>query len=350
MTNLLSERIGVVVIGRNEGERLKRCINSLLDQKIKIITYVDSGSTDASVDFALKKGVDVIDLDTSQSFTMARGRNAGLMRLKELHPEIEYVQFVDGDCEVDQNWIKAGLDFIDSHNEVTCVCGFRQERSPEHSIYNRLINLEWQGAIGQIKACGGDAIYRMKNILKVNGFNPAMIAGEEADLCIRLAKKGGIIWRIDHGMTIHDASIYHFSEWWKRSVRCGHAYAEGFSIHGAAPDYHNRKQIIRSLLYGLALPLASLIFIVAALFSGSELIDKTALLLGALLILAWLKICFSSYRFRRHLGNSGPESILYSLFMLLVKFPEVQGIFVYMKNRILGKASTLIEYHSDSAT
>ena len=39
--------LGIVIIGRNEGDRLIRCIASVGDEALVI--YVDSGSTDESV-------------------------------------------------------------------------------------------------------------------------------------------------------------------------------------------------------------------------------------------------------------------------------------------------------------
>lgn len=49
--NSITTSLGVVVIGRNEGERLKRCLASLLGNVDQIV-YVDSGSTDGSVQLA----------------------------------------------------------------------------------------------------------------------------------------------------------------------------------------------------------------------------------------------------------------------------------------------------------
>ncbi len=63
-------QVGVIVIGRNEGERLKRCLNSLRHD-CPVMVYVDSGSTDGSVEFAESIGVKVVRLDLSTPFTMA---------------------------------------------------------------------------------------------------------------------------------------------------------------------------------------------------------------------------------------------------------------------------------------
>ena len=70
--------IGVVVIGRNEGLRLERCLISLVGSAQKVV-YVDSGSTDGSVQMALRLGVEVVELDMTIPFTAARARNEGCL-------------------------------------------------------------------------------------------------------------------------------------------------------------------------------------------------------------------------------------------------------------------------------
>jgi hypothetical protein len=46
-SKVASRDIGIVVIGRNEGDRLTRCLQSLQMENLPVI-YVDSGSTDGS--------------------------------------------------------------------------------------------------------------------------------------------------------------------------------------------------------------------------------------------------------------------------------------------------------------
>src|SRR3954468_10399767 len=153
-------RVGVVAIGRNEGERLRRCLESL-EPAARPTVYVDSGSTDGSPDLARSLGADVVALDLSAPFTAARARNAGFERLLAIAPDVEYVQFVDGDCEVDPAWIPTATAAPDAGPEVAVVCGRRRERFPEGTLYNRLCDLEWDGAPGETDACGGDALMRV---------------------------------------------------------------------------------------------------------------------------------------------------------------------------------------------
>ncbi|MEM9568307.1 MAG: glycosyltransferase, partial [Cyanobacteria bacterium P01_E01_bin.34] len=199
MAAVVQPTIGVVTIGRNEGERLVRCLKSLQAQlpPTMPVVYVDSGSTDASIQSAEQLGVSVVQLDMSVPFTMARGRNAGFQYLINHYPDLDYVQFIDGDCELVDGWLDNALDFITEDESLAVVCGRRRERLPDASPYNRLADMEWNTLVGEANACGGDALMRVAAIRQVDGYNPKLIAGEEPEMCIRLRAKGWKIWRID---------------------------------------------------------------------------------------------------------------------------------------------------------
>ena len=121
-------RFAAIAIGRNEGERLKRCLESL--SAAASVIYVDSGSTDGSVHWSRERGVEVIELDTSIPFTAARARNAGFRRLHEIAPDLSYVQFIDGDCELNHQWPQQAINYLDALPEVAAVCGSSRERFP----------------------------------------------------------------------------------------------------------------------------------------------------------------------------------------------------------------------------
>jgi len=133
-------RFGVVAIGRNEGERLRRCLASVVAGAARVV-YVDSGSTDGSVELARGFGAEVVALDMSRPFTAARARNQGWRRVLELEPALDYIQFVDGDCEVIAGWLEVARGFLDAHADVAAVAGRNRERHPERSIYNLLCDI-----------------------------------------------------------------------------------------------------------------------------------------------------------------------------------------------------------------
>lgn len=325
--NTQTRVLGVVVIGRNEGERLKRCISSVRGAASKIV-YVDSGSTDGSADWARRHGADIVDLDMSKPFTAARARNEGFRRLLQLAPTSPFVQFVDGDCEVLPGWLSVARTFLESHTDVAALAGRLRERHPERSLYNLLCDMEWQVPAGEARAVGGNAMLRCAALQAAGGYRDDLIAGEEPELCLRLRQSGWRIWRLPDDMALHDAAILRFGQWWRRSVRGGHALAEGAALHGSAPEYHNVRELIRALLWGLALPAG---IVVLALLHPAWLLLLLAYPLQVLRLALRDNIADPARRWR-------------ALFFVLARFPETQGVLQFWFNRLRRKRSALIEY------
>ena len=321
-------RIGVVAIGRNEGERLRRCLLSLLGQA-RVVVYVDSGSVDGSPEMARGLGAEVHELDMTRPFTAARARNEGWRRLDGLAPDLDFIQFVDGDCEVVEAWLASACDFLDLHSDVAAACGRRREREPERSIYNLLCDLEWNTPIGEAKACGGDVLMRATALRQVGGYREDLIAGEEPELCVRLRAAGWRIWRLDAEMTLHDAAMTRLSQWWRRSLRAGFAYAEGASLHGAPPERHWVRESRSAWAWGIVLPLL--------LISGAALLSPVVLAGFLAYPLQILRL------FRR---ESGPFRSRFARagFLVLGKFAEAAGQVRFVVQRALGASGRLIEY------
>lgn len=311
--------IDAVAIGRNEGARLLACLESLRGQ-VRRIVYVDSGSSDGSVEAAQHAGASVIALDMTRPFTAARARNAGLAVLESAAPD--YVQFIDGDCVLRDGWTQAAVRLLHDNLRAAVVCGRRRERHPEASVYNALIDAEWDTPLGEVKACGGDALMRYQAVAAVKGFREDLIAGEEPELCLRLRARGWTIWRIDAEMTWHDAEVMRFGQWWKRTERAGHAFAEGAARFSTPQDPHWTREVRRIWIWGLAIPLVALL--------GSLLHPAVALLLLVYPAQAW--------RLSRGMGWRA------AFFNTLGKFPEAVGALRFYARQMDRGEARLIEY------
>jgi glycosyltransferase involved in cell wall biosynthesis len=320
------QSVGVVAIGRNEGERLCRCIESL-PARLGGVVYVDSASTDDSVEQARRRGAEIVALDMSIPFTAARARNVGLRRLRERWPAVTYVQFIDGDCTLSPGWLDSALREIEGDARLAVVCGRRRERFPESSVYNRLCDMEWNTPVGETD-CGGDALARVEALMVVGGYDERLIAGEEPELCVRLRGQGWSIRRINEEMTLHDAALTRFRQWWKRTVRSGHAYAEVNSMH---PNVWRREKR-SALVWGLLLPG---ITCVSAIFTGG-----VGLALLAAYPVLWLRVL----RGQRARGYPSRDAALYASYCVIGKSAEVTGMVRYWWNRGRGRRSRLIEY------
>jgi GT2 family glycosyltransferase len=318
--------VGAVIIGRNEGERLIRCIQSLTTQVDKIV-YVDSGSTDGSFQKAEELGVYTVILDMGQPFTAARARNAGADFLLKNNRDIKWLQFVDGDCELQENWISAAFNFLKNHDEYAVVCGRRRERFPDASIYNQLCDIEWNTPIGDAAACGGDALYRASAFSSVNGFNPSVIAGEEPELCFRLRQNGWKVYRIEEEMTLHDAAMTTFSQWWKRTVRAGYAFSLGASMHGDSKEKYWVKERSRIYVWGIILPV---------IICFSAIFNKYALFLVLIYPVQIIRIAKGK--------KDIPKKWQWAAFLVLGKFAESVGLLKFRLNSLLNKQAKIIEY------
>lgn len=320
----MAERVAAVVIGRNEGERLVRSLASLVLQDVNIV-YVDSGSADNSVAEAQKIGAQIVELDLSVPFTAARARMAGFDLVREVFPDTEFVQFVDGDCEIDHGWIATAREALEGDDQLAVVFGHQLERFPDATVYNRLVDEEWANApVGPARACGGNALMRIAALNEVGGYRTDLIAGEEPEMCYRMREKGWKILRIDAVMAHHDADMTRFSQWWQRSRRAGHTYAEGVAIHGSGPERYRKTELRRSLLWGLAIPMV--------------------ILLSGLLVSPWALLLLLLYPLQvLRLARRLPLKTAF--FLTLGKFPETHGALGYWAGRLAGvKRRKLIEY------
>jgi len=343
-SNLKPPCLAFVAIGRNEGERLKRCLLSIRDLTDTVI-YIDSGSTDGSREFAASLGVEVLDLDTTSGFTMSRARNAGWRRALEIFPETEFVHFIDGDCELAEGWLAEAVDFLNKHPDISAVCGRRRERFPHQSFYNRLIDIEWNTAVGEAESSGGDALMRLDALEEVRGFNEALIAGEEPELCKRMRDKGWKIWRLDRDMTWHDANMHTFSQWWKRHVRGGYGARDvalrslETGTSGSAVLFGH--QVRSSLLWTLGTSLVLIAGVAASLISGCFYLFPTIL---AVLICIWL--CQSvriGVALRKRAGGI-ILGTLYGCSLMLAKWPQLLGSLKHHADLRTGRTAKLIEY------
>ncbi len=308
-----------VVIGRNEGQRLVRCLASLKGRASPVI-YVDSGSADNSVEAARAAGAEVVELDMSIPFTAARARNAGLKRLREISDE-DFAQMIDGDCELFRDWLETGVAFLEAHADVAMVAGRLRERFPRATIWNRLADAEWDTPTGETEAVGGIAVLRLAAVEEAGGYRDSLIAGEEPELCLRLRRAGWKIWRLETDMALHDIAMTKLSQWWRRMRRHGHAIAEGAALHGHGPERYCVREMRRAVLWGAAVPALALL---------GALVTPWALAL----LLAWPAQVLRLWA----RGDNWTEAF----FLVLGKLPEAQGVLSYHLAR--RKGPEIIEY------
>ena len=330
VTNGLDDAFGAVVIGRNEGRRLKSCLKSAADATV--IVYVDSNSTDDSVSLAQECGADVVQLDMSLPFTAARARNAGFARLMELTERIPYVQFVDGDAELVRGWTNAAMQFLKEHLDVAVVCGQRIELHANASIFNKMCANEWNTPVGEAKSCGGESLVRVATFQESGGFRDEQIAHEEPELCSRIRAMGYKIWRIDQRMSLHDAAIIRVSQFYARGRRAGFGISQYLAHSQRNDPGTGREIIVRAFFWTFLPPLTTII--------GLYHFGPSAVL--ALLI---YPIQIARYAFRLSSTDYTPaEAVKVSLFSMLSKLAEAHGALEFFVRRTLKRKVKPILY------
>lgn len=326
-------KIGVVIIGRNEGQRLISCLESVLSQRVPVV-YVDSESSDDSVLEARKRNVHTIELDSSIPLSAARARNEGFFELIKQNSDIEFVHFIDGDCELHSQWLSSVRNAFEQYETAQVIFGRLREKNRSQSVFMTLCDIDWYKPPGLVTSCGGIATYRRSIFEQLNGFNSELVSGEEPEFCSRITATGGTVRCIDSEMGTHDAAMTKFSQWWTRTTKVGFGYRSGSDWGGW------KKQYRSTLIWGFILPTA--ILTVSVIFSAK--------LLWLFLIypLQILKIFLS----KNDIGTqSKVDRFWYAFFCVLGKFAEVQGLAKHFLNEKFAnhRENKLIEYKANSS-
>lgn len=329
----MANEIGVVVIGRNEGDRLPASLRSVRSAGITLV-YVDSGSGDASVEIARGVADSVVELDPKRPFSAARARNEGLRELLIQSPDVKLVLFLDGDCRLDPAFLPAAAEAMSADPRMAIVTGHLHERNPTESRFSRLCALEWRSPAGDIEDfgnLGGIMLARVEDVLKVGGFNETVIAGEDSELGVRLGLAGRRIAKIDVPMAVHEANITRFSQWWRRAVRGGHALAQRYALNGRSKARDCAREFYSTLFWGIALP----VIILGAIWPTGGL----SLLFGVGYLVLGLRI----YRHFRRRGASVEDARLGARFGIYSKFANALGLLRFAVSAARGKFE-IIEY------
>ncbi|MCI0669145.1 MAG: glycosyltransferase [Myxococcaceae bacterium] len=305
-------RLGVVVIGRNEGERLMSALASI-GPIASAVVYADSASTDGSVEQVREQfpHVHVVVLDTRRPLNPARGRNAGFSELLRVLPGVELVQFLDGDCTLAPGWLDSARRRLEESPDVGIVCGRLRERERQRNRYHRLADMEWAQPPGEVDDLGGIMMIRRELWQSVGGQNADIPAAEERELCRRAIAAGWKALRLPDDMALHDIDMDRFGQWWERMVRMGHSWAQGLWIHR---DSRHLRQVASLVLWGAVLPA----FILGAAMPTVGVSLALLLAYGHL----WLRIVAD----REARGDRRDDARLFASAMLTAKLAGAVGV------------------------
>ena len=328
----MKNTLSIIVIGLNEEKFIRGCLNSISEFKlpdcILEIIYVDSGSTDKSIEIAESfPNVKVVHLNDKNP-SAAKARNLGVTVT-----DSEYIQFVDGDSILDELWLKKAFPVLSSDDSIGAVFGAIEEVGEQNNIYMKVCRFDWYTPPGDYRLCGGNALWKRIVFDEVGLFDGELIAGEEPDLCFRVRQKGYRIVCIDSPMVKHDLDMHYFKDYWNRSVRSGTAYAIIAMRYRKTQEKLWFKEMIRNFLDVF---LWSLMLIIGVSYSWK--------------VAGLLFLIFSLYRIGKVVLNVLPRSkgildaLLYALHIQFSRIPLVYGqilglIKIFMKSTTSKKNS-----------
>jgi hypothetical protein len=282
-------------------------------------------------------GAEVLELDSGSDFTAARARDAGFHWVRERHPEIEFIQFVDGDCRLMPGWLATAVTTLDADPGLGAVWGLLREVGREHSVFHRICDMEWSlPPPGDVDHFGGVVMIRLVALLDSGGYDPFVTASEDHELSLRMRAARWRIRRCDTLMALHNSRMNHPRQWWTRNVRFGTGCAQILGRHGVGRDRAGRKHAIRITTWAALTP--ALLIALAPATSG------VSLLAFAIYPARTLRIALREIR----LGRSVFDAALWGTHCVAGSFPAFWGMLRYAFKRAMGVRAGLIEYRKPS--
>jgi len=311
--------LSYVVIGYNEGKRLQSCFNSIrnatFDGMEYEIIYVDAGSTDESINIAKMSHIDQI-IEGDKRRLAAESRNLGWRAANA-----DFIHFLDGDMTLDKDWPLMAMRFLSNNETVGVVCGKLEELN--RNAFYQAVELDWKQIEGEIRYCGGAALWRKEILHQLNGFPEDVSSGEEPLLCHRVRNELGLnIYQLNHRMVIHDLGFLNWGDILRRHVRCGKGLSE---ISTRLYHSHEKlwlKETINAILWS-----CFIIFLFILMMIGSITLKTACLFILACVVLRkTIQLIIK--------GNSFKISIIYTLYVYLSKLPLAFGAISWYYNTL----------------
>ena len=202
--------VSVIVAARNSESTLPACLQSLSAQdypRVEVIV-VDDGSEDGTAAIAEASGARVV---RTPPVGASVARNLGIERARG-----EIVAFTDGDCVADTGWVRALTGALEISG-ATGVGGRQVNVFPPAQLALRDgFEAFFRAASIVSDYTRGDdrprqvrhnasccSAYRVSAIREVNGFTPGLWPGEDVDLDLRLAARGGTFYYVPSAVVHH---------------------------------------------------------------------------------------------------------------------------------------------------
>lgn len=173
--------LSIVVITKNEEERVRDCVESVLAagraavDSFEVI-LVDSASTDRTIERAREYPVTILQLPPDAAISAGAGRHVG-----ERAARGDMILHVDGDMVLTESWLPEAVGVLQTNADVGAVRGRLNEPSD---------------GIEELDTIGGLTLFDADVLLSVGGFDPGLISNEDLDVGFRVTRAGYRILRL----------------------------------------------------------------------------------------------------------------------------------------------------------
>lgn len=170
-------------------------------------------------------GARVIEVGPDGPLTPGGNRNRGCEGATT-----EWLCLLDGDIELEEGFLSRALVFLESRPEVAGFAGHLDERhwrggrvvGGDHDLYRI-------GSGGEIRVLGAAWLCRRLAFDQVGGFDPALPAEEDFEICVRLRRAGWKLWTESEVMGWHDCaprpSVHELVRRWRSGLYAGQGLA-----------------------------------------------------------------------------------------------------------------------------
>jgi glycosyltransferase involved in cell wall biosynthesis len=221
--------LSIVIKALNEEAKIAAAIESSHKVQGEIgkvieIVVADSGSTDRTVEIALRHGARVVQLANPEE----RGCGMGL-ELGFQHAGGQYVYFLDGDMELMPGFIPLALQTLEADPALAGVGGLVRDTQVVNGFDRIRVNNKALGRHGPCAWLEGGGLYRRAAIVAAGGYaaDRNLKGYEEAELGMRLAAAGWSMCRLPTLAVSHTGHAMGSWQLMLRHWRSGRAMSAG---------------------------------------------------------------------------------------------------------------------------
>jgi GT2 family glycosyltransferase len=198
-------KLSILIKTYNEEEKIQKCLDAVflaignVFGSVEVIV-ADSLSTDATVDLASAYPVKIVQL----CMPVDRGCGTGV-QLGFQHSKGEFIYLLDGDMELQHDFLIQALELIEKDVSIGGVAGLLQDSQMSNWFDRRRDKSKPSAIAGELDWLAGGGLYRRAALLDSGGYagNRNMKAYEEAELGLRLRSRGWRMLRLPIVAVIH---------------------------------------------------------------------------------------------------------------------------------------------------